>query len=80
MPYAALGLGRDGANNLASSCLESWTLDDSSVEWKFNLLDKKEDTIAKKFKIVLAENQMCMKQLKGQETGNISVVLLLFSH
>ena len=32
MPYAALGLGRDGANNLASSRLESWALDDSSVE------------------------------------------------
>ena len=32
MPYAALGLGPDGANNLASSRLESWALDDSSVE------------------------------------------------
>ena len=32
VPYAALGLGRDGANNLASSRLESWALDDSSVE------------------------------------------------
>ena len=55
VPYAALGLERDGANNLASSRLESWALDDSSVEWKFNLLDKKEETIAKRFKIVLAE-------------------------
>ena len=32
VPYAALGLGRDGANNLASSRLESWALDDSSVD------------------------------------------------
>ena len=32
MPYAALGLERDGANNLASSRLESWALNDSSVE------------------------------------------------
>ena len=32
VPYAALGLGQDGANNLASSRLESWALDDSSVE------------------------------------------------
>ena len=32
VPYAALGLGRDGANNLPSSGLESWALDDSSVE------------------------------------------------
>ena len=55
MPYAALGLERDGANNLASSRLESWALDDSSVEWKFNLLDKNGETIAKKFKTVLAE-------------------------
>ena len=31
VPYAALGLGRDGANNLASSRLESWGLDDTSV-------------------------------------------------
>ena len=28
----ALGLGRDGANNLASSRLESWALNDTSVE------------------------------------------------
>ena len=27
-----LGLGRDGANNLASSRLESWALDDTSVK------------------------------------------------
>ena len=32
MPYAALGLGRDGADNFASSRLESWALDDWSVE------------------------------------------------
>ena len=32
VPYAALGLGRDEANNLASSRLESWALDGSSVE------------------------------------------------
>ena len=32
VPCAALGLGRDGANNLASSRLESWALDDTSVE------------------------------------------------
>ena len=32
VPYAGLGLGRDGANNLASSRLESWALDGSSVE------------------------------------------------
>ena len=31
VPYAAVGLGRDVANNLASSRLESWALDDSSV-------------------------------------------------
>ena len=55
VPYDALGLGWDGANNLASSRLESWALDDSSVEWKFNLLDKREETIAERFKIVLAE-------------------------
>ena len=64
------------ANNLASSRLESWALDDSSVEWKFNLLDKKEETIAKKFKSCWQKNQMCRKQLKGQETGNNSVVVL----
>ena len=40
VPYAALGLGRDGANNLASSCLESWALDDSSVEkMRYSVLD-----------------------------------------
>ena len=55
VPYAALGLGLDGANHLASPRLESWALYDSSVEWKFNFLDKKEETTAKKFKIVLAE-------------------------
>ena len=27
VPYAALGLGRDGADNIASSRLESWALD-----------------------------------------------------
>ena len=32
VPYSALGLGRDGTNNLASSRLESWALDDPSVE------------------------------------------------
>ena len=32
VPYAALGLGRDGVNNLASSRLELKALDDSSVE------------------------------------------------
>ena len=37
---------------------------------KFNLLDQKEEKILKKFKIVLAaqKNQICRKQLKGQET------------
>ena len=38
VPYAALGLGRDGANNLASSRLESWALDDSSVETTNNAM------------------------------------------
>ena len=32
LTYAALGLGRDEANILASSRPESWALDDSSVE------------------------------------------------
>ena len=38
--YANLGLGRDGANNLASSRLESWAFHDTRVEKTLkNVLD-----------------------------------------
>ena len=40
LPYAVLGIGRDAANNLASSRLESWAVDDSSVEiMSYSVLD-----------------------------------------
>ena len=35
LPYAVLGLGRDGANSLASSRLETWALEDSTVEKRY---------------------------------------------
>ena len=66
-----------GQNNLASSRLESWALYDSSVEWKFNLLDKKEEKIAKRFKIVLAQKPNVQEAAERQKTGNYSVVVVL---
>ena len=54
VPYATLGLGRDGANNLASSRLESWALDDSSVEktpYIFRLRQHKAPTQIPRYRI-----------------------------